>query len=149
MDELVLRINSIADDGGSSRDSVYEVTWRMISESSLLSLCFGHGWNMVIMNSPMELSAHNDLLEVIYDFGVFVAFLYIYFVYRLYIIMFRLIKCHSENAAPFAFSVITFTVNSSIAHVLIYPFNFIAVAAVWGYILGKEQKSQILKKICI
>lgn len=141
MDELLFRIYSIADDGGSSRDSVYEVTWKMIAGSSFSSLCLGHGWNMVIMNSPMELSAHNDLLEVIYDFGVLVAFLYIYFVYRLYKTMFQLIKSHSENAAPFAFSVITFTINSTIAHILIYPFNFIAVAAVWGYILGKEKMS--------
>ena len=113
----------------------------MITESGIVSLWLGHGWNMVVEDSPMYLSAHNDFLEVIYDFGLPAFFLYIYFVYKLYKSMFLLIRRRSDNAAAFAFSVITFTINSSVAHILIYPFNFIAVAAVWGYILGKEKQS--------
>lgn len=140
-DDLIFRFTSIKDDGGSARDQVYEVTWRMVKESDVLSLCIGHGWNMVVEKSPMGLSAHNDFMEVIYDFGLFALFIYVYFYYKLYKTMFRMIKNHSEYAAPFAFSVIIFTVNSTISHVLIYPFFFIASTAVWGYILGKEKMS--------
>ena len=147
-DTIVERFRSISDDGGSSRDSVYETTWTMITRSEPTSLFFGHGWNMVLEDSPMDLSAHNDFMEVIYDFGVFAFCRYLFFFYRLYKTMFRLIKLRSVNAAPFAFSVITFTINSTIAHVFIYPFNFIAVAAVWGYILGKEKtRQQVLNQL--
>lgn len=146
-DELFMRFESMSEDEGSSRLDVYETTWRMIRKSDMDSLWLGHGWNMVVEDSPMSLSAHNDILEVIYDFGIPAFCLYVYFVYRLYKSMFLLIHRRSDNAAPFAFSVITFTVNSTVAHILIYPFNFIAVAAVWGYILGKEKQSRKLNRL--
>lgn len=148
-DEMFLRFSAISDDGGSSRDLVYEVTWRMIANSNLTSLLLGHGWNRVVVDSPMALSAHNDFMEVLYDFGIFALLLYVYLYYRLFKTLFGLIRQRSETAAPFAFSVITFTVNSSIAHIVLYPFNFIVFAAVWGYILGKEQHCRKLMKIRI
>ncbi len=146
-DELFLRIKSISEDGGSARDRVYEVTWKMILNSDSSSLLLGHGWNTVVKNSPMSLSAHNDFMEVIYDFGLFVFVFYVYFFYIIYKTMFNLIRRHSRLAGPFAFSVITFTVNSTIAHILIYPNNLIVFAAVWGYILGKDKRNQILVKM--
>lgn len=146
-DELFLRLESMSEDEGSNRLEVYETTWWMIAKSDMVSLWLGHGWNMVVEDSPIYLSAHNDFLEVLYDFGIPAFCLYVYFVYRLYKSMFQLIRWRSSNAAPFAFSVITFTVNSTVAHILIYPFNFIAIAAVWGYILGKEKQSLKLARL--
>lgn len=139
-DDLLERLESMREDEGSARVQVYETTWKMIVNSDISKLWLGHGWDSVVKYSPMNLSAHNDFLEVIYDFGIIAFCLYLYFYYTLYKLMFKLIHRRSEYASAFAFSVITFTINSTVAHILIYPYNFIAVAAVWGYILGKEKK---------
>ena len=138
--DLLERLESIEKDEGSLRVQVYETTWNMIVNSNATGLWFGHGWDSVVQHSPMELSAHNDFLEVIYDFGIIAFYLYLSFNYYLYKQMFKLIHRRSEYAPAFAFSVITFTINSTVAHILIYPFYFIVVAAVWVYILGKERQ---------
>ena len=141
------RMNSIGVDEGSDRVPVYETTWRMIINSDGLSVIFGHGWNMVLKNSPLGYSAHNDFMECLYDFGMIGACFYLFFFFKLYKSMFILIRFRSEMAAPFAFSVVTFTINSMISHVLIYPFNMICFTAVWGYLLGKIKEQLILRMI--
>ena len=138
--DMFERLESMREDEGSARVQVYETTWNMIVNSDISKLWLGHGWDSVVKYSPMNLSAHNDFLEVIYDFGIIAFGLYLYFYYSLYKLMFRLIHRRSEYAPAFAFSVITFTINSTVAHILIYPYYYIAVAAVWGYILGKEKQ---------
>lgn len=139
-DEMILRLDSMAEDEGSNRVEVYKATWNMITNSDALSLWFGHGWDSVFKNSPENLSAHNDFLEVIYDFGILALILYLYLYYRIFKSMFILIRNRSEYAPALAFSLITFTVNSTIAHILIYLYNMVIVALVWGYILGKEKQ---------
>lgn len=139
-DDMMLRLDSMVEDEGSNRLEVYETTWNMITRSDAFSLWFGHGWDSVVVNSPVNLSAHNDFLEIIYDFGIIALVLYLYLFYQLYKSVFTLIRNKSEYAPALAFSVITFTVNSTVAHILIYLFNMIVVALVWGYILGNEKQ---------
>jgi O-antigen ligase len=139
-DELMSRLESMGEDEGSNRLEVYKATWNMITNSDAFSLWFGHGWDSVVRNSPVNLSAHNDFLEVIYDFGILALFFYLYLYYRLFKSMFILIRNKSEYAPALAFSLITFTVNSTVAHILIYLYNMVVFALVWGYILGKEKQ---------
>lgn len=146
IDSLSYRLSSLSEDEGSDRVSVYSVTWGMIANSNIISVLVGHGWNMVLNNSPMQMSAHNDLLEVLYDFGIFGISMYILFVYRLFTQLINMIRKRSPYAAPFAFSVISFSVISSIAHVIIYPFYFIVFTMVWGYILSKERKYRLISQ---
>lgn len=138
-DEMMQRLSEMSEDEGSGRYQVYETTWNMINHSDTMSLWLGHGWNTVVKNSPMKLSAHNDFLEVIYDFGIIAFCIYVYFHYRVCKSMFELIRCRSYYAPALAFSVVTFIINSMVAHILIYPYNLIIFALVWGYIIGKER----------
>ena len=75
------RILNIQDDGGSGRDQVWRTTWSMISESNLEELLFGHGFNAVLKLSPLALSAHNDFLEMLFNYGIigFVPYLLLHF----------------------------------------------------------------------
>ena len=65
------RFASILSDKGSGRDKVYKATFDLIINTDFTSFLFGHGWNSVVLKSKANLSAHNDLLEVLYDSGVF------------------------------------------------------------------------------
>jgi O-antigen ligase len=145
--ELFYRLGNVQADEGSGRTTVYEDTWNMIKKSNFQSLLLGHGWNMVKEKSITGFSAHNDFLELLYDSGIFVTGIYLSFIYKIYKRMFKLIRHRSPNAAPFSFSVITFTVNSMISHVVLYPYYFIPVAVVWGYIIGKENRDNKLIRI--
>lgn len=143
IDDMFGRLNDIDSDRGSDRLDIYETTWKMIAGSDPVSLIFGHGWDVVKRDSPMGYSAHNDFLEVLYDFGIIGFMLYIMFLKNLFKLLFTLIKFKSEIAPAFAFSLGVFVVNSIVAHVIIYPFYLISCAAVWGYMLGKEKVRQL------
>ena len=132
------RLGSMQEDEGSGRIDVYKTTWGMIRNSDFESLLTGHGFNRVVDDSPLDLSAHNDILEVIYDFGIIAVVIYVLFLLKLIVSLKVLVKRRSSVAAAFSFSVVVFLILSMVAHIIIYPYYLIIISAVWGYIWGKN-----------
>lgn len=118
---LSMRLQSIEEDGGSGRMDIYPVVWSHIKQSSFFDLLFGHGWNAVKQNCGTYSSAHNDFLEVLYDFGIVVFLLYVAFFIEYFKVALRLIKKYSFYAAPVCSSLAMFFFNSMVSHIVIYP----------------------------
>ena len=133
------RFTQMDTDGGSGRDVLYATTWDLITDSNGIELLLGHGWNSVRIDSPLELSAHNDYLEAMYDLGI-TGFLFLFiFLLQLVWTSYRLVKSRSEYAAAYAASVVIFFVTTMISHLFLYPLNMTAMTLFWGYVAGKEQ----------
>ncbi len=69
MDQMLTRMESMETDGGSGRDKIYGKVLEKIDRSDFSEQLFGHGFKAVsnnIFNHP----AHNDLLEIAYDYGI-------------------------------------------------------------------------------
>jgi O-antigen ligase len=143
MDNVIsTRFLNIADDGGSNRDVVWSATWNMIKESDIDQLLFGHGYCTVILDSPEGFSAHNDFLEVIYDFGLFSFLLYVVLHIALIRQIFRNIRLHNPDAAIMSFSYVVFFVVSMVSIIVLYFwFGFMALS--WG--LGCVSEEKLLK----
>ena len=134
------RFMNIKDDGGSGRDQVWATTWRMIQQSEFEHLLFGHGHNSVLTNSPLRLSAHNDFLECIYDFGLFGSLFYFLLHISLMRQIFRNIRLRNPEAAIMAFTYSFFLILSLMSHVLIYPWlAFMGLS--WGMGCAGERKA--------
>lgn len=144
---IINRLMEISDTGGSGRDKVWEKTLEMIAESDFPYFIMGHGYNQVVQDSPLKLSAHNDFLEIIYDFGIPVFFVYILFQIQMIKQIFKMIKESSQYAAPLAFSYATFLVNSMVSHIFIYPQYFIIYTFVWGSILGLYHRESKINSV--
>lgn len=144
---IVNRLMEISDTGGSGRDKVWEKTLEMIAESDFPYFIMGHGYNQVVQDSPLKLSAHNDFLEIIYDFGIPVFCFYILFQIQMIKQIFKMMKESSLYAAPFAFSYVTFLVNSMVSHIFIYPQYFIIYTFVWGSILGLYHRESKINSV--
>lgn len=138
---LVSRFANIVEDGGSGRTDVYKVTWNMIISSDLLSLIFGHGWNMVIRDSPLSLSAHNDFLECLYDFGIFGFVLFLKLIHGL--IKYVHIIHDNRFYAPFAASIVLLITTSTFAHVVIYTSYFSILAMFWSIAIHSSKNSRL------
>lgn len=134
------RLKELKEDGGSGRTVIFRHTFSMISNSDVLSLLFGHGWDRVVRDSKLGLSAHNDFLEVMYDFGIIGIIMYLLFFYYLIKKTFLLIKKRSEYAASMAVSLVLFSLNSFSSHIIIYPGYMSIFAICWGYILSQDYK---------
>lgn len=133
---LISRFKNIKEDQGSNRIEVWNVTWRMIKQSNFFQLLFGHGFNMVSKDSPLKLSAHNDFLEVLYDFGFPVLVFLLYLLVKLIKLTLELIKHKSKYAVPMTASVILFIINLMSSHIIIYIYYLIIFSMFWGFILG-------------
>lgn len=135
------RLESIQEDRGSMRLDVYEETFEMIRESDSFGLIFGHGDNAVLRDSSLELSAHNDFLEVLYDYGVVLFLIYVLFHFRLFVIARRLIRKRSLLAPAFAMSYVQFLFLSMVSHVFIYSY-FILFTLFWGMAIGSAERDR-------
>lgn len=69
INNIIFRFQLIEEDSGSGRTELYNMVLGSFSNSSFISQMFGHGYRSVI--SLLEgIPAHNDFLEILYDFGL-------------------------------------------------------------------------------
>lgn len=133
---IVERLQSMNEDGGSGRTDVWIYTLGMIKQSDFISLIFGHGFNAVYQNSGLHLSAHTDILEVIYDYGVIGFGIYIAFIMRLFKYWNYIKRKRKDLAASYAASLVLFICMSLFAHLIIYPTHFLLLCLFWGLVMG-------------
>jgi hypothetical protein len=138
------RIANIEEDQGSGRLDVWEETWHLIQTSDELSYLVGHGYNAVLRDSRMLLSAHNDFLEVFYDYGSIIFVFYLILHIRLIKMTLRLIKTRSFLAPAMAMSYVIMIILSMISHIIIYPW-YCLFALYWGITVGIEQRELSIK----
>ena len=129
---LYERITREETDEGSNRLAIYGVVWEMISQSDVYSLVIGHGHNAVYRDSILQISAHNDILECIYDYGLIIFTLY----FSLWVFLirkcFRLYKDNSKLFLPYLASVSLFISQSLFEHLLLYASWFNYLVVFWG-----------------
>ena len=81
--DIMVRMNNLKSDWGSGRNIIYEDVWAAIKSTSFMERFFGYGYNGVFLTNAASSSAHNDFLEVLYDYGLFGFALYISFIVTL------------------------------------------------------------------
>lgn len=132
------KFDSMKTGDSSDRDIVYAQVIQMIIQSDIVELFFGHGWDSVILDNPLGLSAHNDFLEITYDTGFVGLIIYIYLFYTLIKYALHLYKLKSKYAASFSASILIFFFFSLSSHIIIYTYMFMIIIYFWAMIIGTE-----------
>lgn len=130
---------------GRGRSGIYENTILMIQSSSPTELVLGHGHYGVKKDSFYQLSAHNDFLEVIYDYGLIILFLYLWLWGYVIRQCFRLYRARSSLFLPYAASLSIFLVMSMVSHLILYATYFNYIVMFWGMTeaFGETQQQYI------
>lgn len=138
------RMNKEETDEGRGRLAIYEVTWLMQQHSSMNEWLLGHGHNGVWHNSPLEISAHNDFMEVLYDYGLIVFILYLClwgYVMNKCLYLYRI---NSYFLVPYISSICIFIVLSLVSHLVLYTSYFNLLVIFWAGVeafVEKEKRS--------
>ncbi|MBQ8047000.1 MAG: O-antigen ligase family protein [Prevotella sp.] len=140
---LFERFENIGNDNGSGRTVVWAITAKMIEDSDLSSLLFGHGYNAVVQNSPINLSAHNDFLEITYDYGIIGITLYLSAFISLCYYVVKMLREKSEYAPSMAMLTSIMFVLSMISHIAIYYWMNVVMLTV-GYCIGNFKRNKYL-----
>lgn len=73
---IFLRYQSIEDDGGSGRVDIWAYVMNAFQNSDFFSKFFGHG-HYAVSGLGSATAAHNDFLEVLYDYGIIAFIIYL------------------------------------------------------------------------
>ena len=139
---VIQRFESIEDDGGSGRDEIYDDVYRRYISSTPDRQIIGHGFDAVRKDSSffVPLSAHNDFLEVMYDFGIIGLLFYVLIHLSLIKWTIRLFRNGSPLAFPVLISYVCFFVMSMVSHLILYPTYFGLLTAFWAYAECKDRE---------
>lgn len=139
------RFSNIKDDEGSGRTEVFAAVLNLVDQSSAESVWFGHGYNAVFKETNIGFSAHNDFLEVLFDYGIIGLLLYL----SIYVaIIIRII--HTKNRElkiSLIISFILFLLISIASHLILQPTSILCLCAFWGYVDGVQGNKYNLIKI--
>lgn len=141
---LFNRFEDVSD--GSGRLSIYAYYWKMFTESDIISLLFGRGWQGSIRTAKISVTCHNDFLEVLIDFGIIGFICYISFIILLITMCLKMIKNKHIYAPAMGASLAIFFVNSMVSHIIIYPWYLLEFFLFWGFISYSVNNNCIINK---
>lgn len=121
-----------------ARGDVFSNVLQLLADSPVSKLLLGHGYNAVSAYSSSGLSAHNDFLEILFDYGIIAFFLYVYFIVLLIKDYRCMKKNNDQNSFPMLVSIIVFVIPSLFSHMMTYPTHFIVLSVFWGCSLSRR-----------
>lgn len=128
------RMQNISEDSGSGRTDHWEMALFYFGiERNPISILTGHGYCAVEQAlGKSAQSAHNDFIEVLYDYGVIGFLLYLSIHICLIRRMVFLIRRKSFLRTSYTASYIVFFMMTMVSHLVIYPSYFLFLATYWG-----------------
>lgn len=146
---LSSRIESVEEDRGSGRLDIWSAVLHQQGRSSFIEWLFGHGHNSVqkyVIVFKKGYSAHNDYLQVLFDYGIFsliVLLIFIYYRFRRLMYLY-----HNNHYFFFSYysSLVLFVVLSMLSHLIKYPTCFVFIVMYWAMVESLIDKKVISRK---
>ncbi len=132
------RMMNSMEDGGSGRVSRWSRTMSTIGMSNIWELLFGHGFGAIY--GLVGGRAHNDFIEVFYNYGFIAAILYIIFYVRLISLNVRQYRKKYHRAKYLTCSIIVALIMAIVSFFIVEPTYVLGSMFVTGLILGDWKK---------
>ena len=123
--------------GADTRNEIRADVLKLYEASSLTDKLIGHGYNSVIETNKMDLSAHNDYVETLYDHGLIMLILQLLIIARLFFLALKLRKTRDEMFPSFISSVFLYIIMAYTTHLILYPYYFCFLTGFWGFVEGR------------
>ena len=149
---LLERFSEIKSTGGNGREEIWKKTLELYSNSNFWQKCFGHGSNTVIKSIYMNgyyLSAHNDFLEVLYDYGWIALILYLVFIIRIFALTASAKRNNSPNSPLFSAVFVLFIVISLFSHAELYSYVALPLFSLLGALYAINRPENINERCSI
>ncbi|MBQ2208865.1 MAG: O-antigen ligase family protein [Prevotella sp.] len=143
---LIERFNTIESTGGSGRLEIWTRVWKAFGSLHWSEQLMGHG-HYTVRSLGVASAAHNDFLDVLYDYGILGLILYvilhIYFLYR----MCKLYTKKSDYFIPYTCMWMIFFVMSMVSILMVQQRYLIYMAVFWGAIEGDIYSRELYKEV--
>lgn len=133
------RMGYLAESGGSGRLIIWSNVFAALAAQDFPYWFLGHGYGALAIDVRW---AHNDFLEILYDFGLIALAIYVMFVARIVSIFLEMKRLRYRHFAAFAASLV-WAVAGAMNDVLInYPYWFLAIAMFWGITIADFENAK-------
>ena len=136
--QIIERLARLTYDGGSGRAERWSRIWHEFLDSSLVQILFGHG-NMSVYRQ-FGGHAHNDFLQVLYEYGIFAFVFYIGLYLSLMKTNLKMYRANYPHAAAFNMSIIISLILASFSFYVIDATYITSGSLTWGLLLADWQK---------
>lgn len=142
---LSQRIEAIWTDGGSGRDIIFAKTIAHIKEANFNNFVIGHGYKAA--EKTFGVFAHNDFIEILFNFGVIALSVFLLFLRELFIIGIRLAKARNvpnNTTASYFATIGLFLILGMLNVFVVVPVFMGTIMFYMGITIGMH--SDIIKK---
>ena len=140
LSERIYANDTASGDITNGRENIYIVTMEMVKNTRLSHLILGNGHNGVRRDSPLTISAHNEILEILYDYGIIMLLLYI----GLWVYVLKQWHYHYRHDTifflPYTMSVCFFAVMAMVSQLVLYCSYFLYLVMFWGFVEALKDK---------
>jgi len=138
------RFQKLEEDGGSGRNTMYMLYLTRFWESDFIHELFGHGlyagvWGNGRKYAFIGLLAHNDWLEMLYDFGIVGCFLYILIFISVFVKIWNNRKNKDNIYYMLLMSVIIWGLKSMLSSTFLMTPNSIYMLMILAYAMAKME----------
>lgn len=141
---LTERVNREETDSGRDRLAIWNLTMNMIQNSPPEKILIGHGHFAVRNDSYLAISAHNDFLEVFYDYGIIIFILYLCLWGHVIRRSAFLYKIRSPYFLPYASSLAIFIIMSLVSHLILYVTYFNYLVMFWAMMEALVENNNVI-----
>ena len=145
-DASIIRMENIAEDGGSGRNVVYLKYWSHFTSANLTHQLLGHGLYAGIYGSGSKYAfsnvlAHNDWLELLFDFGLVGVILYFLIIIKIFLVIVRNRNIKNIYYYMLLISFIVWLVKSIVSSTFLMDVNSIYLYMTTAYAMAKLKPS--------
>lgn len=141
-DTLLERLLDRDDTTGSGRTEIWLSLYTNLVNQDTFSWLIGNGHLSTVSDSYLNRSAHNDFLEIIYNYGAISLIMYLGFIISIIKYTLRCIRQHSKYAASLAM-LITIYLALSMVSIIVLFHTFTLALLGFGLLIGwNEYESQ-------
>lgn len=138
---LFTRLEGLEEDGGSGRDVRWQFIWEAIERSSASQLFLGHGFAGAV-KLFLGSHAHNDFLEVLYNYGILSFILYCaYYIAQIFNAV-KMAKEKYSHYAEFAGSIFVSLCIAMFSYYVIEPTYILCGCFTQGVLLAEWRKNR-------
>lgn len=137
------RFQGIEDDGGSGRVDIWNYVLNAFYASDIIQQFWGHGHYAVSMLGDAS-AAHNDFLQVLYDYGIVVLFVYLSLHIAIIKKALMLRRMQSSLFASYYFFIVIFIVMSWVSILIPQQRYIIYMSILMAYTEVETSKSNII-----
>jgi len=131
--------------GNESRLNIWRNVIELIEDSPLFYILFGHGYNATMQDTISGLSAHNDFLEIFYNYGFFAFIAFIAFILALSKNSRLIAQTNNSLYNGYICALVIFLMASIPSHMLTYSTYFMLLSFYFGFAIGLADKKKTMQ----